>query len=304
MKTIKLPEWVRDHAALHAQSVVEYELGITDASSPEYEREYEKAFHKFCREYYEHSLIPAETQDSIKSSNPYVTPGKESYFKNIFDAGKIPPNEREKAWRNLKAAAQTIERIFFDSKYGEYTFSHYEAKDREKYLDVMANRYLRLLLLSVVLELVSHIYSADGAALKGAIKEALSNVRPADLNNRKKTIDKFMLGITAALDKFSTQRDVALEKLAPFMIEAVKGMKTQLTSKQTEGMPAQLAEGLKKAKTEKPTKVKPSDAEMKELMTDFAEKYVASQGGRQVSAQEIMKAFELGMDDFIKKRKK
>jgi len=141
MKTIMLPLWVEKHAHEHASNHAEHECGLSDPNSSDYQRAYKHAFKKFCLEYYEHSLIPAETEDSVRG-NPYAQPAtaafrnfapakkqrlgdpsSDQFFAYFFNSpqSKIPPEDREKAIRRFKGAVQTIERLFLDVKYGPVT---------------------------------------------------------------------------------------------------------------------------------------------------------------------------------------
>ena len=138
MKTIMLPKWVEQHAHEHAQNHAEHECGLSDANASDYQRAYRNAFKKFCLEYYEHSLIPAETEDSVKG-NPYkhaataafrnFVPGQslkkevgeiseKHYFSDLFANSQIPKNELEKAIRRFTAAVNNLQDVFLDAKFG------------------------------------------------------------------------------------------------------------------------------------------------------------------------------------------
>lgn len=292
MKVVQLPEWVKDHANLHAQSHVECELGLLDPTDPAYEREYEKAFYKFCKEYYEHALIPAETEDSIKSSNPYRTPGKSAFEefkgefagsdqqKGLFQTGKIKSQEEvTKTWNSVKAAVQTLERIFFDHHFGDYTFSQYHAKNNEtKYREVIVNRYLRNALLMMFLQNVKNIYETDGDKLRASVEDALKNVRNADLN-KGEMIRKFTGACKIAVQSFSTQNSIAPNQYANFMSQAIKKLaeKELVSSSKSKPMSAEAKQKLSR-KTSKPTQ---------EEALDEAERLAAS--GKPVAVEMLKK---------------
>jgi len=138
VKTIMLPKWVEQHAHEHAQNHAEHECGLSDSNASDYQRAYRNAFKKFCLEYYEHSLIPAETEDSVRG-NPYkhaataafrnFVPGQslkkevgeiseKHYFSDLFANSQIPKNEIEKAVRRFTAAVNNLQDVFLDAKFG------------------------------------------------------------------------------------------------------------------------------------------------------------------------------------------
>lgn len=65
MKKIFLKEWVKPMAELHAESYVEDVLEIKK-SNPKYKKEFDKAIQEFCREFYEHSLVPHAEEGNKK----------------------------------------------------------------------------------------------------------------------------------------------------------------------------------------------------------------------------------------------
>jgi hypothetical protein len=138
MKTITLPDWVEQHADEHARNHAEFECGISDIDSPEYKKAYHNAFKKFCLEYYEHSLIPAETEDSILAENPYAIPasaayrnfipsGKElpegqytdkNFYRMLIESSNIPASQKASAIKRFRRAARTLEDLFLDIQFG------------------------------------------------------------------------------------------------------------------------------------------------------------------------------------------
>lgn len=276
MKTIMLPLWVEKHAHEHAANFAEHEAGETDPNSPSYQRAYKQAFKKFCLEYYEHSLIPAETEDSIKG-NPYAQPATaafrnfapglaqlegeitpKQFFAYFFANSKIPAEDREKAIRRFKAAIQTLEALFLDAKFGPAVegnklriYDHQkkvhtgkragEASDRSKakleYRDVIMNRYVRLFVANLVLGVTKSAYMANGDEIRRNVVNSLADISSGDLNRRVNT-DKFAETVFNAINQALPENasEKALRELTGTRFES---------SGKTE--PKQLAEGKKAA---------------------------------------------------------
>ncbi|MEO5348892.1 MAG: hypothetical protein H7836_04525 [Magnetococcus sp. YQC-3] len=196
-KQIFLKEWIQPMAELHAISVVEDELGLTDRSSKEYQKEFEKAFYEFCDDLYTHSLTPMAGNPTIrKGINAYIAFDRELFDGRDSFINKNYPN-REEAKANikrLKTAVQTITEIFMG---GKHSGLHYEYRektpdniftldDENKAVDI--ERFKRLFITSYILSMVNELYKTKSENIYSFLEQNLKNVPAKSFRDHKVNI--------------------------------------------------------------------------------------------------------------------
>jgi len=205
-KTIYLKEWVKPMALLHAQCVVEDEMGLYDQNSPEYQKAFEKAFYEFCNEFYVHSLTPM-------AQNPTIRKGVNAYlaFNNIlFDGPKSymsqnysDPKKRALNSKRLKTAIQTIVEIYMGGRYSgseryEYKESDPLAEDPTLYEElnrqVDHERFKRLFIASYVMTMIEELLSTKGGEIYKWLDKTLENTPTRDFRDHEFNI-KFSRGV-------------------------------------------------------------------------------------------------------------
>lgn len=203
---IYLKEWVKPMAILHAQSVVEDEMGITDQNSPEYQKEFDKAFYEFCHEFYTHSLVPTAMNPTIlEGVNAYeafdndLFDGPDSFISKNFPHDKTPRKDKngkllssnnEKS-KQLKRSIGTIMRIFMLAKLKDIKYEYVEVgevdKESRKKInrEMEINRFIRLFMVSTIMSAVHEIYQIDARQLAAAVNEKLKDVGSGRLRNKE-----------------------------------------------------------------------------------------------------------------------
>jgi hypothetical protein len=210
-QVIHLKEWVKPMAMLHAQSVVEDEMGLTDQDSAEYQKEFEKAFYEFCHEFYTHSLVPHAMNPTIlEGINAYVAfddllfDGPKSFISTNFPndkRAKTDPKTGETVAANaekskqLKRSVGTIMRIFMLAKLKDIKYAYVKLEPEGEYVDTSArkklnreaeiNRFIRLFMVSTIMGAINEIYQIDARQLAAAMNEKLKNVPSGKLRNKK-----------------------------------------------------------------------------------------------------------------------
>lgn len=181
MNYIKLPSWVKPLAEIHATSVVEDELGLSE-DSVEYDKEFEKAFYNFCNEFYTHSLIPYAANPSPVAKNVF------NAFKDIFSDGphswlssRIQDQKMRKLFESrLVKAVNALAKIYMYAEVQQTKTGYNQAKDlqdpEQRKTTILHNqriRNIRLIVTSLLLGSIYQIFKLDKNQLESLIDQNL-----------------------------------------------------------------------------------------------------------------------------------
>lgn len=187
-KQIYLKEWVKPMAELHALSVVEDEMGLTDQNSKEYQKAFEKAFVNFCEEFYTHSLIPMAANPTIrKGVNAYLAFDEELFEgRNSFIKRNFPNSEEARTnVKRLKTAVQSITEIFMSGKFSgrQFEYKKKDMSDSSTYENLDETnrkadieRFKRLFVTSFFLSIIHKFYQTDPHKMMLAIAQKIDGI--------------------------------------------------------------------------------------------------------------------------------
>lgn len=204
-KKIYLKEWVQPMAELHATSVVEDLMGLSE-DDPKYEKEFEKAFEEFCLEFYENSLIP-------HAANPTIPAGK-----NVFEVFKADfignlkadsPEITQELYNQITRSVSMISRVLVESEMGKmkYDLRNVEGEKEErtqKYHDSVRNRYKRMIFICLVMGHIKSLFKLSKGEVDRFVDSLLASEKWRSLQSTNATKD-FAEKIRNAVD--SDMRD-------------------------------------------------------------------------------------------------
>lgn len=190
MKKIFLKEWVKPMAELHAVCVVEDVMGLSE-DDPKYQKEFEKAFHDFCVEFYTHTLIPY-------AANPTVPAGKnvfEVFEKDFMSNIKADTDEiRKELYSQITRSVSMISRILVESEMGKmkYDLNGIEGdKDQKtaKIHDSVRNRYKRMIFICLIMGHLKAVFKLKKGEIDNFVDELLSSKKWRSLQSTPSTKD-------------------------------------------------------------------------------------------------------------------
>jgi hypothetical protein len=190
MKKIFLKEWVRPMAELHAICVVEDLMGLSE-NDPKYQKEFEKAFHDFCLEFYEHSLIP-------HAANPTVPAGKnvfDVFQKDFMDNLKAENDEiKKELYSQITRSVSMISRVLVESEMGKmkYDLNGIQGEKEEKTKkihDSVRNRYKRMIFICLIMGHVKSMFKLRKGEIDNFVDSLLASEKWRSLQSTPATKD-------------------------------------------------------------------------------------------------------------------
>jgi len=177
---VYLPKWVEPMAMLHAQSVVEDELGLSP-NDPDYEKQFEKACYDFCKEFHEDSLVPKAMNPTWRGGINAFDAFEDSLFKgaNSFLGSRVSSEEERKHMASqIRRAVTSLVSVYLKAelKSDKYGYNHISSKSETKKDDLMKaqhNRYERLLIISSLLASIEMVFGIKGSELKSVVNDIL-----------------------------------------------------------------------------------------------------------------------------------
>lgn len=199
---IHLPLWVQPMAELHAQCVVEDEMGLSE-DDPKYEKMFEKAFMNFCSEFYKNSLIP-------HAANPTIPAGKNVFeiFEGDYKSSlkTETPEQSKELYSQITRSVSMISRVLVNSEMGimKYDLKDVQGNSKEektnKYHDSIRNRYKRMVYICIMMGLIKSMFKIKKSDLDSFVDDLLKSKKWRSLQSTKATKD-FATKIKKAIEE-------------------------------------------------------------------------------------------------------
>lgn len=179
---VYLPKWVEPMAMLHAQSVVEDELGLSP-NDPDYEKQFEKACYDFCKEFHEDSLVPKAMNPTWRGGINAFDAFEDSLFKgsNSFLGSRVTSeDERKHMAAQIRRAVTSLVSVYLKAelKSDKYGYNHISSKSENKKDELMKaqhSRFERLLIISSLLAAIEMVFAIKGSELKSVVADILKD---------------------------------------------------------------------------------------------------------------------------------
>ncbi len=213
-KTIFLKQWIKPMAEEHAETYVCEVLGL-ESDDPKYEKEFEKAFYKFCEEFYEDSVIP-HAANPLKASNPTISPYEKIYdiFKAEFISSlkNISPEMKLKKYADVTKGISLIANALVESELGKikYDIKEVEGDSKEEKTNSrherVANRYKRYIFGVMLMGLVRSVFKLKKEDIESLIKDLYKDTKWRSLQSKKEIEDfivKTKKGVEADIKNYN-----------------------------------------------------------------------------------------------------
>jgi hypothetical protein len=213
-KTIFLKSWIKPMAEEHARVYVEDVLEM-DEKDPKYEKEFEKAFYKFCEEFYEDSVIP-HAANPLKASNPTISPYEKIYenFKTEFISNlkHSNPELKIKKYSDISRGVSLIANALLESEMGKmlYDIKEVEGESKEEKTanrhERVVNRFKRYLFGTMIMGLIKSVFKLKKDEIDSLVKELYKDSKWRSLQTKKEIddfINKVKKGVEADIKDYS-----------------------------------------------------------------------------------------------------
>jgi hypothetical protein len=242
MKKPVLPLRIRDHALAYGQNYAEFECGLSDQDSAEYQKEFVNGVNEFCSQW-------LEEQTGRKWPNPSIPPGFTIHLAfaddlyegtNSFLGKKVKDDgDRKKFSRQMMRAVTSLNSIFtslgsglvkFNRETGKSDFAFDERtgsreENAPQILEKTKNRYRRAFTLSILLGMLKYFYSIEGERVSKLIDSLLTEANWKKLQTKKANLefgDAIKRGMVKAFGNFDAVSEIEKELRASGFMTTIK----------------------------------------------------------------------------------